>query len=486
MRYTDRLRYLSIVTAVVLLGATGVLWLRLGGTGQEPADRPLPYHRAGHYRVGVEVAPAKPRIGRNDLYLTLADEAGAPVGQAAIRAIAEMPAMGAMPAMQAPVTMTETGPGRYHGEFELGMDGAWPLTVIVETAELGRAELKFDLTTSRQGLPLLSTNPAAEGSRPGEPPGIIEVDARRRQLIGVTTAKVERRRLVRAIRAAAQVAYDETALTDISLKFDGWIGDLEADHLGKKVRKGQILFTVYSPGLVSAQEEYLESLRRGRLVEAARRRLMLWDIDADQIGMLEKRGHAATYLPILSHADGIIIDKPIVAGSPVKAGVPLLRIADLTRVWVDAEVYETDIPWVREGMDADVTLPDIPQRTFHSIVSYFYPYLHGDTRTARLRVELPNPDLLLMPAMFGTVELKVDLGKRLAVPEGAVIYAGKRRYVFVDLGSGRLQPRAIEIGARTERFIEVSSGLSADETVVTSGTFLIASESKLKSGMDQW
>lgn len=219
---------------------------------------------------------------------------------------------------------------------------------------------------------------------------------------------------------------------------------------------------------------------------AARRRLTLWNIDPAQIARIAERGRALTDLPIHSPVTGHVIEKQVVKGSAVKAGQPLMRIADLSRVWIEARVYGHDSAWIRAGMEADITVPELPDRVFQSTVSYIYPYLQADTRTARLRFELPNAEGLLYPDMLATVHLGIDVGNRLAVPESSVIYTGERHYVFVDLGGGRLQPRRITIGARTDEFIEVSSGLSPGETVVTSGNFLIASESRLKAGMQQW
>jgi membrane fusion protein, copper/silver efflux system len=492
----NRLPPAASVAAVLSLALSTLLiagyllfdWNRPGAIGSRA------YDEIGRFRIAVELDPEKPRIGRNRLALYLKDEPGAPVSGAEIKAVAEMPAMGAMPAMQAPVTFTETAPGTYRGEFELAMDGAWPLTVALTDADLGRAEVTYDLTTSRAGLRILSSVPGPikkEKEVPGgreaeEKAGTIMIDARRRQLIGVTTARVEHRRLIRTIRAAARVTVDETALTDVNLKFDAWIRDLNADSIGTPVRKGQVLFTVYSPDLVSAQEEYLESLKRGRLVEAARRRLALWNIEPAQIARIAERGRALTELPIHSPVTGHVIEKQIVQGSAAKAGQPLMRIADLSRVWIEAQVYGHDSRWIRAGMDADITVPELPDRVFASTLSFVYPYLQADTRTARLRFELPNAGGLLRPDMLATVHLRIDFGDRLVVPESAVIYSGEHRYVFVDLGDGRLQPRPITTDARTDEFIEVSSGLAPGETVVTSGNFLIAAESRLKAGMQQW
>lgn len=501
-----RLAMAALLLGALAVGATVWLTQRQGSAGNQAAIGPV--QAAGPFQVQVTLDPDKPRVGKNRLAIIVRDAEGKPVGGARIDAVAVMPAMGSMPIMRAPAQVTETSPGRYGGEFELPMEGAWPLSLSIESATLGRAELQFDLTTSRAGLRLTEATPSAlvlsppipSAGSPTKPGGAarkkthsgsILVDARRRQLIGVRFGVVERKHLTQTIRAAGQVTYDETRLTDITLKFDGWIGELDADYVGVPVNKGQTLFSVYSPALVSAQDEYLESLRRHKsgtdsLLAAARRRLDLWDIRPAQIRALEKRGHAAEYVPIQSPVSGTVVEKNIVAGTAVKAGMKLLRIADLSRVWVEGQVYEYELSHVQVGMAATVVLPEMPDRTFPTRVSYVYPYLQSDTRTARVRVELPNPDGLLRPDMYAHVHLKVDLGERLVVPEEAVLYAGESRVVFLDMGKGYLQPRKIKTGLRNGDDIEVLEGLAAGDRVVTSGNFLIAAESKLKAGIEQW
>ena len=459
-----------------------------------------PIHLAGPFRIQVSVDPEKPKTGKNRITFVIRNQDNQPVKDARISAVAEMPAMGAMQAMTAPVELTAENAGVYSGQFELPMDGAWPMTVEIDSVIEGRASLAFDMATSRTGIRMSTATPSVitserplEGSStpPPKQPAAFQVDAYRRQLIGVTTGTVAKKPLTKIIRAAGQISYDETRLTDISVKFNGWIGKLYADYLGAPVSKGRTLFTIYSPELVSAQDEYLNALRRNTtgltaLRNAARRRLILWDIDPAQIRSLEKRRKAAEYLPIPSPVTGVVIEKSIVSGTAVKAGARLLRIADLSTVWVKGQIYESELPSVRVGMGAEVVLPDIPGRSFSATVTFIDPYLQGETRTTRIRVELSNPEGILRPDMYAHLNLKINLGERLVVPEESVLYAGKSRIVFVDLGDGRLQPRKIETGLRNTDFIEVLDGLNAGDVIVTSGNFLIAAESKLKAGINQW
>ncbi|MFV1996433.1 MAG: efflux RND transporter periplasmic adaptor subunit [Acidiferrobacterales bacterium] len=489
----------SVALVLILAG------LVLFGRGSNQAIDTGNRYYAGPFQVFVTIDPEQPRVGKNRLRIDLLDKNDRPVGDARVKAVAEMPSMGSMPVMRAPASIEQTKKGSYRGEFELLMTGAWPLTLDIMSAKKGKASLTFDLTTSRSGLRLMSATPSSiaplsadsnelptsASQEREETPGTIRMGAKRRQLIGVTTGIAEERILVKTIRAAGRVTYDETRLTDITLKFNGWIGKLWANSVGASVRKGRPLFSIYSPELVSAQQEYLEILRRRKdrndsLLIAARQRLKLWDISPAQIRDLEKRNKPKKDMPILSPVTGTVIEKNVVAGSAVKTGMRLMRIADLSNVWVEGQIYEYEIEHVKQGMDAEVVLPDYGGRRLPAKVAYVYPYLEGDTRTARVRVVLDNKDGLLRPEMYAHVHLKIDLGKRLVVPEGAVLYAGNSRIVFVDLGKGQLQPRKVKTGVRNNDVIEVLEGLSIGDKVVTSGNFLIAAESKLKSGIDQW
>ncbi len=325
--------------------------------------------------------------------------------------------------------------------------------------------------------------------------GTVVVDEVRRQQIGVTTAPAGRRELARHIRAVGQVAVDETLLTDVNLRMSGWVQDLYVDETGQRVERGQTLFTLYSPELYAAQREYLTAVSRVReqssgaldeLARASEQRLRLLGMSSSQIRRLERRGRAWEYMPIPSPATGYVIEKNIVEGGRIEAGTRVYRIAELNRVWIDADVFESDLPHIEVGQRARVELPYVPDETFEGRVDYVYPTLAGATRTGRLRVVLENPDLKLKPDMYANVELEVDLGERLAIPESAVIYTGPRRLVFVDLGQGRLRPQEIEVGVQADRYVEVTKGLEPGDVVVTSGNFLIAAESRIRSATKYW
>jgi Cu(I)/Ag(I) efflux system membrane fusion protein len=323
----------------------------------------------------------------------------------------------------------------------------------------------------------------------------VQLSPTQQQLIGVTYETVERRPLTKVIRTVGRVEYDERKLAEVTLKIAGWIQDLYADYTGKPVQKGQPLFTLYSPDLVTAQEEYLLALRTAKglkesrvpgakesaesLVRVSRNRLRLWDLTERQIRELEETGQPKLYQTIYSPVGGFVIEKAAFTGHRVEPGMVLYKIADLSTVWVHADIYEYELPFVREGQAATITLAYYPGRQWQGTVEYIYPYLDTQTRTNKVRIVFPNPDVKLKPGMYANMELHVNLGEQLAVPESAVLHSGTRALVFVDQGQGRLAPREVTLGAQADGYVGILSGLSAGERVVTSGTFLIDSESKL-------
>lgn len=460
------------------------------------ANNPMPYYQTGELEIGVTTAPTTPLVGENRLIIELKEPGGAPVSDVVINAYVEMPAMGAMPAMRKSVSLQNTTPGRYEGTLTLSMRGEWPLTITINDPKHGDHRLQFDLATNRQGLTLATGAKSMGSVRAGidDASTVITIDNRRWQMIGVKTGKVTNQNLIKSIRAVGQVKFDERLFSNITLKFNGYIGDLKTDYVGAAVQKGQVLFTVYSPELLAAQQEYLQTLKyrkdRGSedtLLRASRQRLALWDMSPQEIEALEQRGTPKDYISIYAPRTGTLIERHIADGSAARMGQTLLVIADLSRVWIEAEVFEADLELVSVGMAATVRLPYLPKHSgYLATVEYIYPYLAGDSRTGRIRMSLDNLAGELKPDMYTEVSLQVDLGNRLSVPEEAILVAGKSRVVFKDLGGGRLQPVWIQTGRRAGGYVEVLTGLSLGDAVVTSGNFLIAAETRLKTGIKQW
>lgn len=495
MKPSKSLIWATGMLVLAALGA-GAYFLLLPGSGPKAPPRVAqddkPRYRAGDLELTVDIDPGTARVGDNKLMIEVRDEDGQAIQDIDISAFAQMPAMGAMPAMRAPADLREMAPGRHEGSLNLSMRGEWPLTVEIKDPRRGDKRLQFDLATDREGLAIASgATRVGAAVAMADDANVITIDNRRRQMIGVKLAEVTHRDLVKAIRAVGEVTFDERLLSEVTLKFNGYIGDLKADYVGADVSKNQVLFTVYSPELLAAQREYLETLKRrprpsNGLLLAARRRLSLWDMSTGDIQRLEQRGQPSDYVAIYAPRSGTLIERNIADGSAASMGKALLTIADLSRVWIEAEVFEEDLDLVNVGMSADVTLPYLPDRDYPATVEYVYPYLDGQSRTGRVRLSLANADGRLKPGMYAEVALKVELGHSLSVPEEAIIVAGQSRVVFIDLGGGRLRPVWIKVGHNAQGFVEVLDGLSLGDTVVTSGNFLIAAETRLKTGLDQW
>jgi Cu(I)/Ag(I) efflux system membrane fusion protein len=329
--------------------------------------------------------------------------------------------------------------------------------------------------------------------------GTVQISPERQQLIGVKFGTVEMKPLEKTIRTVGRIDYDEKRLTTISPKIGGWIEDLFVDFTGRFVQQGEPLLTLYSPELVSTQEEYLLALRAKKelvkspfpevagsgssLAESARRRLKLWDINDDQIKALEESGQPKKTLTLYSPFSGIVLEKVAYKGMNVMPGIALFKLADLSIVWLYADIYEYELPFIRLGQQASIQLSYLQGENFTGKAIYIYPSLNPETRTAKVRFEIPNPHGKLKPEMYANVEIKVHLGRKLTVPEGAIIDTGIRQLAIIDKGSGYFEPREVKVGAKVDNYYEVIRGLKAGERVVTSANFLIDSESKLKEAM---
>jgi Cu(I)/Ag(I) efflux system membrane fusion protein len=330
-------------------------------------------------------------------------------------------------------------------------------------------------------------------------PGSVQISPERQQLIGVRFGTVEPRALQKVIRTVGRIDYDEKRIGIVSPKISGWIEKLYVDFTGQFVRKGEPLLTIYSPELVSTQEEYLLALKARQewskspfsevagggtlLAESARRRLRLWDISDAQIKALEESREPKKTLTLYSPFTGHVLEKMVNKGQFVDAGMSLYKIADLSVVWLIADIYESELPAIRVGQPATIQMAYYPGEIFTGKAIYIYPYLDAQTRTAKVRYEFANPHGKLKPEMFANVEITVRFGDKLAVPEGAVIDTGIRKVVIVDRGAGYFEPREVRLGVKAGEVFEVLDGLKAGERVVTSANFLIDSESKLKEAV---
>ena len=318
----------------------------------------------------------------------------------------------------------------------------------------------------------------------------ISIDPVTVQNMGIRTGVVTRGPLDRTVRTVGVIDYNETALTDITTKYKGWIENLYVDSAGKQVKAGEPLFDIYSPDLYSAQNEYVLALNQSAspgLRGSARQKLKLFDISEDQIAELEKSRKPQRALRVDAPRDGIVTEKMVVQGQMVDPGMKLYRLADLAIVWVQSQIFEKDLPYVSTGQEAEVSLSYFPDRKFRGRVTYIYPTVDEKTRTGRVRMEFHNPGFFLKPGMFATVELHAEVEKSaLLVPDTAVLRSGDRNTVFVALEGGKFDPRVVTIGARGENnMYQVLSGLSEGERVVTSGQFMLDSESQLREAIQK-
>jgi len=337
----------------------------------------------------------------------------------------------------------------------------------------------------------------------GSGTGTISIDPVTAQNMGVRTEPVSRRQLVKTIRTVGLLTYEEDRQFSVNSKIEGWIEKLFVNQEGQLVKKGQPLMAIYSPELVAAQQEYLLALdnRRKlaaspvpeiaagakRLLEAARTRLQYWDISPGQIEAIEKSGRITKTLTLFSPHSGVVTMKKALEGMRVMAGEELLQISDISTVWIDADIFEYELPWVKVGQTARVELPFAAGRTFEAKITYIYPYLKNDTRTARARLELANPGLELKPDMYANVSIDTSaVDGALAIPVNAVLNSGKGQTVFVALGDGRFEPRQVRSGVTDDNgYIQILSGLKEGEAVVVSAQFMLDSESTLREAVQK-
>ncbi len=326
--------------------------------------------------------------------------------------------------------------------------------------------------------------------------GMISVTPERQRALGVRTAQVEEKVISRTLRTSGLVVPDETRIAHVHVKTAGWIEDVFVDFVGQMVKKGQPLFTLYSPDLVSTQEEYLIAKRGERqlgsspyqevahnsqsLLDSSRERLQLWDLTDAQIKHLDETGQVNRTITVFSPVSGYVTDRKAFPHVSVTGDSDIYTITDLSRVWVMADVYESELPYVKVGQQATITLSYIPGKTFNGRVTYSYPTLDPQTHTAKVRIDVPNSGLMLKPNMFSDVELHIAYGRHMVVPEGAVLNSGTRQVVFVVHDNGKFEPREVTVGPTVDGQTIIEFGLENGETIVSSGNFLLDSESRMK------
>lgn len=327
----------------------------------------------------------------------------------------------------------------------------------------------------------------------------LTIDPKQMKAIGITFTQVKKHLLNKTIRTVGHVTADERKTVSITIKVGGWIEKLFVNSTGEYIKKGQPLFAIYSPELVATEQEYLLALQAAKklkhspyaeisensasLLKVTHRRLQLWDITDEQIQALNKTGQVSKTLIIHSPITGTVIKKIALEGMKIVPGDHLYTIADLSHIWILADIYENELPEVHVGQTATVTLPYTPNTTLQGRVSFIYPTVNQKSRTVKARLEFANPKDLLKPDMYVNVKLNIPLGLRLAVPADAVLESGERSLVFIYLGDGKLVWRNVKTGVKTEGWIEILDGVKEGEPIVSSANFLIDSESQLKAAI---
>lgn len=359
---------------------------------------------------------------------------------------------------------------------------------------LAAAVAAWRLSRSPDAAPEGGHNHAAAPVADSANPVMLTPEAARR--IGVTYAPVDRSSLGRTVRTVAVVTYDETRLKSVTTRVDGWVDQLHVNFTGQAVRTGDPLFSLYSPMLVSAQQELLlarrlqGSVARGTLnavrgtadlIDAARRRLLYWEVPPDEVRQIEESGTIRKAITFRSPVHGIVLEKSVLAGQRVMAGETVYRIADLSTVWLEGEVFERDLSSVRIGLPVVAEFAALPTTPRSGRISYVYPTIDPETRTVRVRVAMANPGLILKPGMYATFRFSTPTTPVLNVPRSAILSTGKRILVFVRRPDGMLEPRDVALGLATDDRVEILSGLALGDTVVASATFLVDAESNLGS-----
>jgi Cu(I)/Ag(I) efflux system membrane fusion protein len=406
----------------------------------------------------------------------------------------DMEAMAEQPAMD-----EHAGHDMPDADMAAGDEDMNPAMAAAQSATADEHEGHDTGGATSEAMPGMEAEATVAEPAEGMPADAVMISPERQRLIGVRTARVERQNLDRTIRTVGSVEYDERTVAHIHTKVTGWIEALQVDFTGELVEKGQPLLEIYSPELLSTQEEYLLALRArqtlsdssfpevarsaANLLGATRRRLELWDLTAEQIDRIEEEGTPQKTITLYSPIQGYVIHKEAYEGKFVGPQDKLYTIADLQEVWVTGDIYEYEMPLVAVGQSARVTLPYFPGETFTGRIDYIYPYLTGATRTAKVRVVLENPDLKLKPDMYANLEIVARLGEGLLIPEDSIIDTGVRQVAFRVLPEGHFQPVEVRTGIKVGAYFQLLSGLEEGEEIVTGAAFLVDSESKLRSAL---
>nr|WP_238940191.1 efflux RND transporter periplasmic adaptor subunit [Pseudoroseomonas ludipueritiae] len=491
--------------ALATAAALGVLWLAGGQprglvTGAAVAQQPPAARQPLYYQApsGTDFSPAPKKDEQGRDYVPVYEE-----GDQTPAASAAPPASPARPPLY---YQDPSGRPEYSAVPRKSADGRGFVPVYEDAGAPGPAPAPAPSSAGGRGrilyyrnpMGLPDTSPVPKKDSMGmdyipvyedeanQPAGTVTVSPERVQMLGVRTALATERTMTRSIRAVGTIAVDERRLVVVSPRFEGWIQRLLVNETGQPVRRGQPLFEVYSPDLALAEQEYVVARRLDAGVAAAAlARLRNFDLPEEEVARLRRTGTVARTLTLTSPMDGVVLEKAALQGMRFAPGETLFRIGDLSTVWLLADVFEQDLGLVGPGQEASIGLTAYPDRRFTGKVTFVYPTLNAATRTARVRIEILNPEQLLKPDMYATVEIAAPLGSTpmVAVPDSAVLDSGTRQAVLVERAPGRYEPRSVQTGRRADGLVEIRQGIKAGERVVVGANFLIDAESNLRAAL---
>ncbi|MBC7532528.1 MAG: FixH family protein [Oligoflexus sp.] len=437
-------------------------------------------------KIEVTPKPNPPESGENSLTIRLRDDTGKAVDTAKVDVTIFMPSMGTMPRMDEKALVEPQGKGAYLAKFDLAMGGTWELTVSAEF-EGAKTSAHYSLTTGVAGVSSRGgSNTGAESSAAQA----LDIGPERLQKIGVRFVEAKTLPMKRDIEAVGVVEQDQTHREELSLRYSGYVVKQFRGRIGDSVQKGDPLFTVYSPDLVTAQSELLLADKISEdghsLHDAASEKLKNLGLSSIDIDQIRKTHKPIRDIIIRSPLNGTILDITAREGASVNAGQLLYSIGDLNKTYLVARVFQQDIGDVRVGQTALISVPGAGTEPIKGKVNLIYPQVEQGAGTVNVRLEVMELKMGLKPGVYMDVAIPVELGNQLTIPSEAVLYSGRHRYVFVDRGEGQLEPREVSVGKSIRGSVQVYSGLSEGERVAASGTFLLGSEAQLRSALPKW
>jgi Cu(I)/Ag(I) efflux system membrane fusion protein len=441
----------------------------------------------GPGKITVLPIPETPQVGENKLSIQITDIADQPVEKATVTVGLFMIAMGSMPRMEEKGVVREIGKGGYEASYQVPMGGSWEIEVKVESSATAFTS-QYSITTDIAGI--ADKNVKSSGANLAAASNVLNIGPLRLQKIGVRFAIAKEALLARTIRAVGLVEQDKTHREDVTVRYSGYIAKLFSGRVGDRVEKGQELFSIYSPDLVTAQSEYILAAKSAgaskSLLMAAEDRLRNLGLSELQIARLIKDGKPQRDMLVRAPIKGTILEIGASEGSSVSAGQSVIVIGDLDKGYIVARVFQQDVGDIKAGQTAEYTIPSVSSEIQNGVVDLVFPQIEQGTGTANVRVQSKNFSADLKPGTYVDLRFLVNIGSRLTIPADALIYSGLHNYVFVDQGEGMLEPREVFPGRFVADLVEIRSGLKAGERVAASGNFLLSSEAQLRSALPKW